>query len=680
MRIRKGVLKKTIISYIGIALLSCLVIGFTCLSICMMQLNRISIEEEQSRLGLVHSDLHKQMETMRSITLRVKTMPCYMPISRKESTLKERELILDLARFKNHLPYACDYYLYYLDDQMVYSGTAKYSASVFSEYVLSLPDENTFTGILSGIEGNTVLECPQMVDRCIFVLPFSISGHPAQMLFIVPDEEIRARAAIVSGLAGEDITIRYQEKLVIPGHPGKHNLEVEANEDNPFSLSIPARGFLDRFKGLILQMAALLFLVILVITIVCIRKAYRDYRPIQHILDRYVPSEGSVQNDEFQIIESLLDETTNASQESESRLQDAILYLNKQRDTLREYVLMHLLRNGASDNTLAELKSLDISMGGKYIALWKLSFNDRSRAMVSAESIEALSDDQVAFITVIDRSSGALYAIANSGENEGLHFALEIMDALTEQIHPDGVCFAGIGENGFGDLERLWHELEHPTPRDEDESKAYIQKFTAALNSMDDAEAECVLREIISPLESLDQCNLVEKGMLAEIIGVLMAFPETEKLHEWGSFLMQPVRQGDMRKFFGNACICIREINSARRHSNEPLAREITNYIQEHLGEFSFSLDSVAEHFGISTRLASNVIKEKTGLSYMDYVKTQRILTAKRMLVETDLSVAEIGGRIGYVNISYFIRTFKNDTGLTPANYRSTMVGSSTNE
>jgi AraC-like DNA-binding protein len=44
---------------------------------------------------------------------------------------------------------------------------------------------------------------------------------------------------------------------------------------------------------------------------------------------------------------------------------------------------------------------------------------------------------------------------------------------------------------------------------------------------------------------------------------------------------------------------------------------------------------------------------------------------AKRLLSSTTLSVAEITERIGYENVSTFVRLFRSEVGHSPARYRS---------
>ncbi len=53
-----------------------------------------------------------------------------------------------------------------------------------------------------------------------------------------------------------------------------------------------------------------------------------------------------------------------------------------------------------------------------------------------------------------------------------------------------------------------------------------------------------------------------------------------------------------------------------------------------------------------------------------ELIKNRIILEAKRLLVHTSLSVKEIGYKLGYDDVSYFIRLFTAQAGRSPQNFR----------
>ena len=62
--------------------------------------------------------------------------------------------------------------------------------------------------------------------------------------------------------------------------------------------------------------------------------------------------------------------------------------------------------------------------------------------------------------------------------------------------------------------------------------------------------------------------------------------------------------------------------------------------------------------------------KQQTGMTVIAYVNRLRTETAKRLLTATDHSVSEIAYQVGFESPKYFCRTFRNQTGESPAAFR----------
>ena len=82
------------------------------------------------------------------------------------------------------------------------------------------------------------------------------------------------------------------------------------------------------------------------------------------------------------------------------------------------------------------------------------------------------------------------------------------------------------------------------------------------------------------------------------------------------------------------------------------------------------SIEKAAENMHVSTSLVREAVYQHTGKMYKDYLIYLRIEYAKELLLKEELPVAEICQRVGYGNVSYFIKLFKEMTGVTPAKYR----------
>ncbi|WP_173218706.1 AraC family transcriptional regulator [Paenibacillus alba] len=99
------------------------------------------------------------------------------------------------------------------------------------------------------------------------------------------------------------------------------------------------------------------------------------------------------------------------------------------------------------------------------------------------------------------------------------------------------------------------------------------------------------------------------------------------------------------------------------------LVDAVTEYIQNHYQDPSLSLTSIASIMKISTRNLSKTYKEATHISIPDYINEFRLTKAADLLIQDDLSVYEIAGKVGILNETYFFSMFKKKYKVTPKEY-----------
>ena len=93
------------------------------------------------------------------------------------------------------------------------------------------------------------------------------------------------------------------------------------------------------------------------------------------------------------------------------------------------------------------------------------------------------------------------------------------------------------------------------------------------------------------------------------------------------------------------------------------------NYIEQNLSQ-KITLAQVAEYAGYSPSYFSRLFHEEIGSTFQNYLNSLRIERSKFYLLSTTLSGAEICGLVGFEDQSYFTKTFKRFTGVTPDQYR----------
>lgn len=97
--------------------------------------------------------------------------------------------------------------------------------------------------------------------------------------------------------------------------------------------------------------------------------------------------------------------------------------------------------------------------------------------------------------------------------------------------------------------------------------------------------------------------------------------------------------------------------------------KEIVSYIQEHYDEKLY-LEDIADAFHMSGKYFSRYFKQNFGRNFVEYLNNFRIEKACTRLASTDMTILEISLLVGFDNLSYFIRKFKEITGFTPSSYR----------
>lgn len=97
---------------------------------------------------------------------------------------------------------------------------------------------------------------------------------------------------------------------------------------------------------------------------------------------------------------------------------------------------------------------------------------------------------------------------------------------------------------------------------------------------------------------------------------------------------------------------------------------KILEYIKTQFDQ-AITLKSMARYVAMDEHYVSSLFKKKTGKNFIDYLHDIRIENAKHYLNHTEMSVNEIGQRVGFVYDNYFIKIFKRQTGMTPSQFRN---------
>ena len=113
----------------------------------------------------------------------------------------------------------------------------------------------------------------------------------------------------------------------------------------------------------------------------------------------------------------------------------------------------------------------------------------------------------------------------------------------------------------------------------------------------------------------------------------------------------------------------VHEMSEKNEKQFQRLSEQIISIVENNFTE-DITLESIGDELHYNPNYLSNIFKKETGITFSDYLTTYRFDTAKKWLIETDITIKSISERLQYRNPQNFIRSFKKKEDMTPGQYR----------
>lgn len=150
-----------------------------------------------------------------------------------------------------------------------------------------------------------------------------------------------------------------------------------------------------------------------------------------------------------------------------------------------------------------------------------------------------------------------------------------------------------------------------------------------------------------------------------------------------GRALTDEIRVADTTsRLLAESIVTTMMLHIVHRHSNRarrvprrhpaltgPGLRQVVDYIDEYLSE-NIRLKRLADLAGMDVYQFARAFREATGTPPYQYVIERRVDRAVRLLLHTNLSIADIAHEVGLSSQSHLTTTFRKIMGTTPHAYR----------
>ncbi|MCM1188119.1 MAG: AraC family transcriptional regulator [bacterium] len=140
----------------------------------------------------------------------------------------------------------------------------------------------------------------------------------------------------------------------------------------------------------------------------------------------------------------------------------------------------------------------------------------------------------------------------------------------------------------------------------------------------------------------------------------------------WTIWNRQPnkrrANQATMGLLFLQLMNCTDRLETEENAGRQRLMISVLSYIETNYRDGE--LTELAERLHYDVYWLSREIRRRTGKTYTELVQTKRLSQAAFLLTTTGRSVMDVASAVGYGNISYFHRIFREKYGVTPRKYR----------
>ncbi len=128
----------------------------------------------------------------------------------------------------------------------------------------------------------------------------------------------------------------------------------------------------------------------------------------------------------------------------------------------------------------------------------------------------------------------------------------------------------------------------------------------------------------------------------------------------------------EMRKALGDhfrEYLSFEAIENPVGHMDQRFLERTSRAITDHLQDLEFGVEELSREIGMSRVHLYRKIKQITGLSVSEYIRSIKLVYAKNLIRKREMSISEVAYASGFANPSYFTKCFRNQFNQSPSDY-----------
>lgn len=741
---RKGnnlsVLYRYIFSYIVIICMFILIYGIFLYGRAVNNFKSEIQATSLNKIRLVADDFDAQIKTMSMISAEISQNRKFKKTVLHSSVLKEVELIEEIMKYQQKIQVNLNCIFYYRNNNVFYTADGKYLPEVYFSNVLKIdekefflktidhgeiPEIAAYSGIESGTQKFVILTYPISTNNAFY--------PDATVIFILDNKSIRQRMNDIVGVLPGVVSFYQEESLLFTSSiENNHTLReyfLNFHDENQFKeikvgkekynffrvdtsakaltyyYAMPHENNLIYKSDLWKDIGFGVSIILIVGLFTAILLSYYNYKPIKALLNfiqqLHIDNINTDKtNNEFRSIENTLKNVFDTNMHLSSRLE-------RQSKTLKDQMLINILKNGLQGNILSKQDNSNLKFEGPYYFVAIARMNTENFRLYASRLQEILDAGNTfrnkPYYYVFSDVENILVFIFNvdDGNLETRSVFLQDMIQLFRDANIPANFGAGQSQKDASKINSSYYEASAALDQNrsaEDLNVVYFEEivekhshfswypseevilYLQTLKQGDEKMSIDNLMRVYDEIRKRSLSQLMEHYICYDIVNTFV------KTMNQLNIQIDPLELNVLASYTNidelfrklvdltvKACSSIRESTGK---NDRKIVNKIIQYLKEHIYEYDISLNKVADVFNIPTYHISRIFKETNGIGFKEYVVGIKMEKAKNLLKDS-VSVTEISEMMGYTSLSNFIRSFKAVEGITPAQYRKLLDANS---
>ena len=683
MPIRSRVFKRYVLSYLSVVLAVCMAMGLALVRVASDQLRQAEVY--QARLAQTADYIERQLSTMEDIRLDVKTRLPFQPFYLNRQKTNEFELLDAFSRYAGFSPWIEEYYLWYQDDGKVFGTRSTYSERIFFQRVMKGMSAEQMTEALPEA-GKMLFQVPETrPDTLMIALPFyfgtaRIPTGRCTLIFLVKLAQLRQTIWQMTGQPSDSgFALEYEGQTVLSTLTAERTLSGQGTKEKArVVIEEPSIAGLERLGSFERLMIWIVVLAVLLGTAIAVYAAWRSYQPIRKLYAKYGGSQKP--SNELQTLEDLLSNSLKRNSFSQKQIEEQMEQLDLQQSWLKQQLVMMLITGNDSPVVKELIQKMGFEMSHAHFALCFLYLQgDEGDRTGLVRSIEDFSDEECTLYAAELQENREYIVLMNFQEEEQCRELLELLSDslesrnLSVRVQWSRTC-SQLNEIASAAIETLnTPPVALAVDNAEAEEEDALEQMAALTESGSTSQALALLETMIAQTENRYPSYLMRIYMLNRLVQQMMTLASREGV------TLPPKSPGQdpdsVRETLEQLVRALCRKGAQRSSAEKPEGGKTAAYVREHCLDGDISLSSTAEALGISTKQVSRLLRMEVDMTFKEYLLHLRMSAAQDFLREEGLSIAETAGRVGYFNISHFIKCFKAYTGMTPGEWKKLSSG-----